>query len=411
MAMVMAWCQVNKSIKQLLAPVASLRLTVVLFVLAMILIFAGTIAQKDVGNWAVVNTYFRSLGFMMPLGIAGIKVPFVGGYTIGGLMIVNLLAAHTVRFKLTWKRAGIVVTHLGLILLILGEVLTGVFSVEWQMQINEGQSSNFAVDIREAELAIVDPAPADHDAVVVVPQSVLARHAEGTGGTPISDPRLPFDIQVLKWMPNSALAGLGMADAQLKQNNPATEGFGTIVIAANQPQVTGVEGGQVDAPSAYLRLSKAGEDLGTRLVSLNFEGLSDETRQPVIVDGKTYLIELRFVRDYKPYTLTLIDFTHDKFVGTEIPKNFASEVRLVDPTVGEDRTVTISMNSPLRHRPLHSRGETLYQSGYVGDTTTILQVVRNPSWLLPYIACAMVSLGLIVHFGVMLIKFVERTRR
>ena len=111
----MAWCQVNKSIKQLLAPIASLRLTVVLFVLAMILIFVGTVAQKDVGNWAVVNTYFRSLGFMMPIGIAGIQIPFVGGYTIGGLMIVNLLAAHTVRFKLTWKRAGIVVIHLGLI--------------------------------------------------------------------------------------------------------------------------------------------------------------------------------------------------------------------------------------------------------------------------------------------------------
>lgn len=404
----MAWWIVNKSIKQLLAPVASLRLTVVLFVLAMILIFAGTIAQKDVGNWAVVNTYFRSLGFMMPIGIAGIQIPFVGGYTIGGLMIVNLLAAHTVRFKLTWKRAGIVVIHLGLILLIIGEVLTGVLSVEWQMQLSEGQSSNYAVDIREAELAVVDPAPADHDAVVVVPQSVLVQHA---GGMPISDPRLPFDIQVLRWMPNSALAGLGMADPQLKQNNPATDGFGDMVIAVNQPQVTGVEGGQVDAPSAYIRLSKAGEDLGTWLVTLNAEMLSDETRQPVTVDGKTYLIELRFVRDYKPYTLTLIDFTHDKFVGTEIPKNFASEVRLVDPTVGEDRTVTISMNNPLRHRPLNSRGETLYQSGYVGETTTILQVVRNPSWLLPYIACAMVSLGLIVHFGVMLIKFVERTRR
>lgn len=404
----MAWWTVNKSIKQLLAPVASLRLTVVLFVLAMILIFVGTIAQKDVGNWAVVNTYFRSLGLMMPIGIAGIKIPFVGGYTIGGLMIVNLLAAHTVRFKLTWKRAGIVITHLGLILLILGEVLTGVFSVEWQMQINEGQSSNFAVDIREAELAIVDQTPEYHDAVVVVPQSVLAQHA---GSTPISDPRLPFDVQVLRWMPNSALAGLGMADPQLKQNNPATDGFGTIVIAVNQPQVAGVEGGQVDAPSAYIRLSKAGRDLGTWLVSLNAERLGDETRQPVTVDGKTYLIELRFVRDYKPYTLTLIDFTHDKFVGTEIPKNFASEVRLVDTTVGEDRTVTISMNNPLRHRPLNSRGETLYQSGYVGDTTTILQVVRNPSWLLPYIACAMVTLGLAVHFGVMLVKFVERTRR
>jgi ResB-like family len=399
---------VSKAIKKVLSPIASLRLTVVLFALAMILIFAGTVVQKDVGNWAAVNTYFRSLWLWMPIGIAGLKVPFIGGYTIGGLMVLNLLAAHTVRFKFTWKRVGIILTHAGLIMLIVGEVLTGVFSVEWQMRIDEGQSANYAVDIREVELAIVDPAPKGHDAVVALPQSILESHANGIA---ISDTRLPFDIQVLRWMPNSAIAGLGMADPQLRQSNPATDGFGKIVVAVPQPRISGVEGGQVDAPSAYIRLSKAGETLGTWLVSLNAERLGDETRQPVTVGDKTYLIELRFRRDYKPYTITLIDFTHDKFVGTEIPKNFASKIRLVDPTVNEDRTALIYMNHPLRHRPLNSRGETLYQSGYFGDATTILQVVRNPSWLVPYIACALVTLGLMVHFGVMLIKFVERTRR
>ena len=66
----------------------------------------------------------------------------------------------------------------------------------------------------------------------------------------------------------------------------------------------------------------------------------------------------------------------------------------------------IYMNHPLRYR-----GETFFQSGYFGETRTILQVVRNPGWLMPYIACSLVSLGLIVHFGVMLWKFVSRTRR
>ena len=46
-------------------------------------------------------------------------------------------------------------------------------------------------------------------------------------------------------------------------------------------------------------------------------------------------------------------------------------------------------------------GETLYQGGFDPrtETTTILQVVKNPGWLIPYISCVMVSLGLIVHFG------------
>jgi len=398
----------NKQIKKILAPVASLRLTVVLFALAMVLILVGTVAQKDMGNWAVVNEYFRSLWLWMPIGLGGVRVPFVGGYTIGGLMIVNLLAAHAVRFKLTWKRAGIILTHAGLILLILGEVLTGLFAVEWQIQLDEGKSANFAVDIREVELAVVDPSPADHDNVVVVPQSMLEDRAPGL---PISDPQLPFEVQVLRWMPNSAVTGLGMAEPSLRENNPATDGLGKMVIAVPQPRASGVEAGRVDFPAAYIRLSRAGRDLGTWLVTQNLERLGSETRQPVRVGDKTYLIELRFRRDYKPYTITLIDFKHDKFVGTETPKNFSSEIRLVDPTVNEDRTVLIYMNHPLRHRPLNSRGETFYQSGYVGETTTILQVVRNPSWLMPYIACSLVALGLIVHFGAMLWKFVGRTRR
>ncbi len=398
----------NRAVRNMLAPAASLRLTVLLFVLAMILIFFGTIAQKDVGNWEVVNTYFRSLWLMMPIGY-GLKVPFVGGYTIGGIMILNLLAAHIVRFKLSAKRIGIIVTHAGLILLILGEVLTGLFAVEWQMKIEEGETVNFAHDIRSVELAIVDPSPAEHDDVVVVPRGRLVQAARYAG--PIHDDRLPFEIEVLKWLPNSAIAELRMAPAHLREMNQATEGFGEIVLAVDQPKVSGVESGQVDHPSAYLRLKQDGETLGTWLVSLNMETISEETRQPVTIGDKTYLIELRFVRDYKPYTITLIDFKHDKFIGTEIPKNFSSEVRLVDPTVGEDRPALIYMNHPLRHRPLNSRGETLYQSGYVGSATTILQVVRNPSWLMPYIACSLITLGLTMHFGVMLTNFVERTRR
>ena len=32
----------------------------------------------------------------------------------------------------------------------------------------------------------------------------------------------------------------------------------------------------------------------------------------------------------------------------------------------------------------------------------MLQVVRNPGWLLPYLSCTMVTLGMLVHFGIRL---------
>ena len=62
-----------------------------------------------------------------------VKVPFPGGYTIGWLMFINLLAAHAIRFKLTWKRSGIFLLHAGVIVLLAGEFLTGQMAVETRM--------------------------------------------------------------------------------------------------------------------------------------------------------------------------------------------------------------------------------------------------------------------------------------
>ena len=99
---------------KILAFLASLRLTVFLFVLAFILVFTGTLAQVDAGIWTVVHTYFRTLYVWVPLQIFFVRslhVPggffFPGGWLIGGALLTNLLAAHLVRFKLTCVPAAV----------------------------------------------------------------------------------------------------------------------------------------------------------------------------------------------------------------------------------------------------------------------------------------------------------------
>src|SRR5712664_1742846 len=47
-------------IKKILTPLASLRLTVVMFVLAIALVFMGTLAQVDEGIFTVLTKYFRT---------------------------------------------------------------------------------------------------------------------------------------------------------------------------------------------------------------------------------------------------------------------------------------------------------------------------------------------------------------
>src|SRR5437588_7746274 len=109
-------------VRQALKPLASLRLTVFLFVLSVVLVFCGTVAQIDNGNWTVVKDYFRSFFVWVPLQLFvqvarvflvtpdGTRIisqsafipgslPFPGGWTIGGVLLVNLLAAHLTRFR------------------------------------------------------------------------------------------------------------------------------------------------------------------------------------------------------------------------------------------------------------------------------------------------------------------------
>jgi hypothetical protein len=99
-------------------------------------------------------------------------------------------------------------------------------------------------------------------------------------------------------------------------------------------------------------------------------------------------------------------FRNDLYAGTDIPKNYSSRVVLHRPETGENREVLIYMNNPLRYA-----GETYYQSGFDPDNHgTILQVVRNPSWLTPYLSCILVAAGLIVQFMTHLVGFVTKRR-
>ncbi len=101
--------------RSLLRALSSLRLTVVLLALSMFLIFAGTWAQIDMGIWATLKTYFRTLYVFIPFQIFFPRqwevpggIPFPGGYVLGGLLLANLLAAHALRFAWSWRRLGII---------------------------------------------------------------------------------------------------------------------------------------------------------------------------------------------------------------------------------------------------------------------------------------------------------------
>ena len=369
---------------------ASLRLTVVCLGLGMLLIFLGTLAQVHLGIHAVQARYFQSLFiFWSPPG-ASWQIPILpGGYLLGTVLLVNLLAAHATRFQFSRKKIGITLLHLGVILLLVGQLLTGLFARETQMRIDEGQTLGYSEAPREVELAVIDRTDPNFDQVVAIPEKVLVR-----GGT-IQNATLPFTIQIRQFFPNSRLAMRSQAPPA--PPSPATAGLGPNIAVREAPRT--VKDDERDLSSAFVELGGTQGSLGTWLVS---NAISDP--QSFTVNDHTYALVMRQRRFYKQFALTLLDFAHDRYAGTDIPKNFSSRVRLVDSERNENREVLISMNDPLRYR-----GFTFYQSGFDNnDKTTILQVVRNPAMLLPYIACGLVALGLVLQFSMHLFGFVKK---
>ncbi len=524
-----------ETVLAVIRPLASLRLTVALFAMSIVLVLAGTLAQIDVDVWYVVRNYFRTLIAWIDLQVFFPRAwnvpgtfPFPGGWLLGGALGVNLLAAHAVRFKVTgsghslriggvliaigvvltyaviqsglddtveselspmfcnglwhalraalgggvlgaaywlalsyqrsraassywlwwvatvitvllgaltiwlfthpearlnpsglrilWqlikgsgaalvllvgcylvfgRRAGIVLLHGGIGLMMFSELFTGLHAEEGHMQIVEGQTVNFAEDYRSTELAILDQSDPEQDRVIVVPGEMLKQAFAAK--QVIEDPALSFALRVVEYLPN-AVTRL----RQPGEQSLATHGQGVLHLAELRPINTGVGDAQgVDIPAAYVEVL-AKEDhasLGVYLLPLR------EWRESLQVGDKSYEMELRFKRTQKSYSVKLLEFQHDLYVGTNTPKNFAALVQLLDPDQNVDRMFKIWMNNPLRYA-----GDTLYQSGFDKDNPnlTILQVVTNSGWMIPYVACVLVAFGMLAHFGLALFRFAQR---
>ena len=378
----------TSNLVQFFKPLASLKLTIVCLACAMVLVFVGTLDQVQIGVYEAQLRYFKSFFLYFSLPGSHLKIPwFPGGYTLGGILLVNLVAAHVSRFKLSWKKTGILILHSGLILLLVGQLVTSVFEEESQVQLDQGQTKNYSESPYLDELAIIDSSGANTDEVISVPASRLAK------GRSISLPGAGLTLQVNDFYENAALVGPN----QLPSENYPHLRVGPMAVAVPIPRTYKQD--ERNQPAASVSLMKNGQQIGSWSLASGFP-------QPIQFRAgpKPFAIVLRPKRYYRPFSITLEEFRHDRYAGTEIAKNFSSKVRLVDPSVHENREALVFMNHPLRYA-----GLTFYQAGFGNnDTTTVLQVMKNPSWLVPYISCGMMALGLVIQFGMHLISFVRR---
>lgn len=368
----------------------SLKLTVVCLVFGMLLVFFGTLAQVDIGLYKAQAEFFRSFIVFWGPKDGSWRIPVMpGGYLIGGLLVVNLLSAHYKRFGFRKDKLGLIITHFGLILLLIGQLATDLLSRESNLHFRLNETKNFSEADRSWELAVIDITNPQDNRVVAIPEAALA------GKRPVQSAALPFTLTAKEYLQNATLS----ENAQPGFQKPAaTEGTGPRIWYRRDAPTTKMDSRDMPAATLEMRQAGTGAPLGTWFVSGNLNP------QTFGFSNRTYELGMRLSRYYQPFGLELLKFDHDVYPGTEIPKNFASRVKIHNPGSGETREVTIRMNEPLRYG-----GLTFYQSSFDADNQgSILQVVRNPSWLTPYVGCLLVGAGLTLQFLMHLIPFLKR---
>ncbi len=160
-------------------------------------------------------------------------------------------------------------------------------------------------------------------------------------------------------------------------------------------------------PGAVIELAANGATLGTWIVSPMLK------EQKFEFGGKEWRFGIRSERFYHPFHVTLLKTTHEKYDGTETPKDFRSTVHLAATNAAENRDrVEISMNSPLRYSGLtffqHQMGR---EAANTSRGTSTLQIVRNPGWFTPYYGCALVGYGMARHFLMHMLMFTRRRKQ
>jgi ABC-type transport system involved in cytochrome c biogenesis permease subunit len=345
-----------------------------------------------------------SLGHGRPSGEA---LRVVWQLVQGGLAGLILLVACIMVFR---KRGGMVLLHLGIGLLIFNELWVAMTARERQVFMQEGQTVDYLRDIRTVELALVDRSAKETDEHVVVPRDMLLANYRaneaGKGTVYIDDPQLPVKIAVLQFFENA-----DVEDLKPGEKSPATAGRGLTEKLIERRAGKGTDtDSKVDVPGAFVKFAdkETGDDLGTYLLSqfVDYQKTPERFGEKLAIGDKKYDAFLRFKREYKPYTMSLVDVRKDDYLASDTPRNYSSDVKISDPEVGVEEQVHIKMNDPLRYR-----GDTFYQSGYQrlpdGEATT-LQVVLNRGWMIPYVACMIVVIGMVAHFLISVTRFIGR---
>lgn len=339
----------------------------------MVLLVLGTLAQANMGLYQAQQLYFSS--FVLWIG----PIPTPGGATTMALLGVGL----SLRLLLyPWRKntIGSLLAHLSVWLLLVGGLATALVAHEGYIQITEGQSRAVMESYHTPELAVINPSGTT---LIHYPATALQNGARLTLGDKV--------LVVEDYFPNSL-----MTQRPEPIEDGLTKGARRFFAFTNKnPEIDD----ERNRPTLLFTL----EDSATRPLAKLVVFQNQPIPQPLVLPTQpSATLVLRPMQTPLPFTVHLKRFEAEYYPGTGMARHYASVVEVESPKSGL-WPATIRMNAPLRYA-----GYTLYQSSFMngnqsmmqgaqGPQTSILAVVKNQGFFIPYLAGILLCIGLVLH--------------
>ncbi len=338
------------------------------YVLPMIMIYliVGTISQKYLGLYKATRLFFSDIILWVhPV------IPLPGMPILLGLVFLNL--AFKLIFKSPWSKtnSGIIITHIGVMVLLLGGLFTAVFSREGYIALGVGESKHVISDYHSREFLITDEAG---KTVYAIDHKEL-----GEKGIikPIGD---ALSIKILEHCEN--------CDITSRQNS--TDQYQG--MAQHMQIIPKASNSNDEDNMAGLTFEIEGNDnIGIYTI------LEDVPQYPEISIGqKKYKFSLMRQQRKMPFSIRLVDLQKQSYPGTDLAKSYESKVLIEDD--GMVWEAAISMNDPLRYK-----GYTFFQSSFLETpqgNISVLAAVQNAGRSFPYISGLILCLGILMHMSI-----------
>lgn len=383
-------------------------LAVILMLILFLQTWLATLEQVDYGLHATLRKYFDPeawyiLGELrLPdfMGSIPLTIPMPGGYWVLALFFINLLLGGIVRARKGWKKAGTLISHSGILLMILSAGVTEVSEQRGTMDFFEGESSNVAQDYYEYVVEISERTNGMPTEVHVI----RGEHLMDLVGEPapvrtVRLPELPFDMQFTRYAKNSRV--MSVNEMPVPANANVIDGY----FVFERPSDKNAE---VNIAACYAKvLPREGEPEPSFI-------LSGDVFHPhtVKVGDRVFVFQLRKFLWTMPFTVRLDKATAEYYPNSTKPKRFESMVTRIEN--GSEAKFEIKMNMPMRYE-----GLTFYQRMMGRENAQIensrpysqLEVVRNPADKWPEYALYIVTFGLLVHFVMKFALYVQKLTR